>query len=106
MPTDYLAYTVFILATSEPCQTSLVQFSEADISITTGTWQVPVSILISAFKMELNQSGTVLKERSISLKAISSTSTVQNYHYIFVGSTTLPCSLIVKQFNILLWLLG
>ena len=43
-------YTAFTLATSELCQTGLVRFSEADISRTTGTWQVPVSLLISAFK--------------------------------------------------------
>ena len=49
MPTD-VAYSAFTLATSEPCQTGLVPFSKADISRTTGTWQVPVSLLISAFK--------------------------------------------------------
>ena len=43
-------YSVFTLATSEPCQTGLVSFSKADISRTTGTCQVPVVLLISAFE--------------------------------------------------------
>ena len=42
---------MFTLATSELCQTGLVSFSKADISRTTGTWQVPV-LLISAFENE------------------------------------------------------
>ena len=46
------AYSAFTLATSEPCQTGLVSFSMADISRTTGTWQVPVVLLISAFENE------------------------------------------------------
>ena len=50
--------SAFTLPTSELCQTGLVPFSKADISRTTGTWQVPVVLLISAFE---NQSGTVLK---------------------------------------------
>ena len=45
-----LPYTAFTIATSEPCQTGLIPFSKADISRTTGTCQVPVSLLISAFK--------------------------------------------------------
>ena len=57
----YLPISAFTLATSELCQTGLFPFSKAGISRTTGTWQVPVSLLILAFKMELNQSGTVLK---------------------------------------------
>ena len=32
------------------CQTGLVSFSKADISRTTGTWQVPVVLLISTFE--------------------------------------------------------
>ena len=40
---------MFTLATSEPCQTGLVPFSKTDISRTTGTQQVPVSLLVSAF---------------------------------------------------------
>ena len=48
----YITYSVFTLATSEPWQTGLVSFSKADISRTTGTWQVPVVLLISAFENE------------------------------------------------------
>ena len=53
--------SAFTLATSELCQTGFAPFLKADNSRTTGSWQVPVSLLISAFKMELNQSGMVLK---------------------------------------------
>ena len=42
--------SAFTLPTSEPCQTDLVSFSKADISRTTGTCQVPVVPLISAFE--------------------------------------------------------
>ena len=48
----YASYSAFTLATSEPCQTGLVSFSKADISRTTGTWQVSVILLISAFENE------------------------------------------------------
>ena len=41
--------SAFILATSEPFQTGLVK---ADISRLTGTCQVPVFLLISAFENE------------------------------------------------------
>ena len=44
--------SAFTLATSEPCQTGLVSFSKVDISRTTGTWQVSVVLLISAFENE------------------------------------------------------
>ena len=40
------------LPTSEPCQTGLVPFSKAGISRLTGTCQVPVVLLISAFENE------------------------------------------------------
>ena len=53
-------YSVFTLTTSELCQTGLVPFLMAHIRLT-GTWQVPVVLLISAFENEQNQSGTVLK---------------------------------------------
>ena len=46
--------SVFTLVTSELCQTGLVSFSKADISGTTGTWQVPVVLLISAIENETN----------------------------------------------------
>ena len=39
-----------ILATSELCRTGLVPFLKANISRITGTWQIPVSLLILAFK--------------------------------------------------------
>ena len=42
--------SVFTLVASEPCQTGLVSFSKADISRTTGTCQVLVVLLISAFE--------------------------------------------------------
>ena len=42
--------SAFTLATSEPCQTGFVPFSKADISRTTGTWQVSVVLLILAFE--------------------------------------------------------
>ena len=61
LPVVSFFYSALTLATSEPCQTGFVPFSKADISRTTGTWQVPVSLLISGFKKELNQSGMVLK---------------------------------------------
>ena len=47
-----MTYSVFTLATSELCQTGLVSFSMADISRATGTCQVSVVLLISAFKNE------------------------------------------------------
>ena len=47
-----MAYSAFTLATSELCQTGLVSFSKANISRTTGTWQVSVVLLISAFENE------------------------------------------------------
>ena len=40
----------FTLATSESCQTGLFPFLKSDISRTTGTCQIPVSLLISTFK--------------------------------------------------------
>ena len=42
--------SAFTLPTSEPCQTGLVSFSKADISRTTDTCQVPISLLTSAFE--------------------------------------------------------
>ena len=47
-----MTISAFTLATSEPCQTGLVSFSKADISRTTGTCQVSVVLLISAFENE------------------------------------------------------
>ena len=57
----YGCNSAFTLGTLEPCQTCLISFSKADISTTTGTWQVPVVIQISAFENETSRSGTVLK---------------------------------------------
>ena len=42
--------SAFTQATSELFQTGLAPVLKADIHKTTGTWQVPVSLLISVFK--------------------------------------------------------
>ena len=43
-------YSVFTLATSELGQTGLMLLLKADTSTTTGTYQVPVTLLISSFE--------------------------------------------------------
>ena len=50
--TVHAIYSAFTLPTSEPCQTGLVSFSKVDISRTTGTCQVSVVLLLSAFGNE------------------------------------------------------
>ena len=47
---DLQSNSGFTLVTSEPCQTGLVPFLKANISRITGTCQVPVILLILAFK--------------------------------------------------------
>ena len=49
------------LATLEPGQTSLILFSKFDINRVASTWEVPIVVLLSTFKIKLHQSGTVLK---------------------------------------------
>ena len=46
-------YSAFTLATSELSQTYLILFLKADTSTTTGTSQIPVTLLVSAFKNKI-----------------------------------------------------
>ena len=45
-----LSNSVFILATLEPSQTSLILFLKFDINRVASTWEVPVVVLLSNFK--------------------------------------------------------
>ena len=44
-------YSAFTLATLEPSQTSLISFSKFNSSRVAGTWEVPVVVLLSTFKI-------------------------------------------------------
>ena len=67
------------LATSELCQTGLVPFSKANISRTTGTWQVPVVLLISAFK-----NGTKPVWHSSEVASVNTLLVSSKYAYLFL----------------------
>ena len=46
-------YSAFTLETSELGQTGLILFSKVNINRVTGTWEVPVVVLVSVFKNEI-----------------------------------------------------
>ena len=50
-----MANSAFALPTLEPDQTSLILFSEFDNNIVASTWEVPVVVLLSTFKLKLYQ---------------------------------------------------